>query len=197
MMSGAVFCTAPAHADGFGWYAWLFDYDEFLREFRGGELGRAFKPTDTRDTLPEFRGVMEFSAFAVLGLMEESDKVRLERPRLHDDELLWAQAMQEFGEELQRRNPRSPGRFLATGRQFRGLDDMPACKESAWIAGACGSTVMYTPAEVSVLFFEVNELVAKPAKWTDPQMQHELLRLRNLLQEAALLKRAVFFYGHD
>jgi hypothetical protein len=196
LTSGAGFTPAPALADGFGWYVYLFDYGQLQQEFRG-ELGAAFQPSSPREVMPEYRAAVDGSAFALLGLLEESDRMQLDVPRMYDGELLWAEGLQAFGRELQRRNPRSPGRFFVTGRQFRGLGDMPPCRETVWLHGACGSAMLYTPEEVTALFLEVNELVAARVKWPEPGLHGELLRLRDVLQEAALLKRAVFFYGHD
>jgi hypothetical protein len=196
LIVGAGLAPAPALADGFGWYVYFFDYAELEREM-AGELGAAFKPADLGNIDPQFTEAVQGSAFALLGLLEESGRPKLTEPRMHDGELLWANAFLEFGRELQRRNPQSPGRFLVTGRQFLGLGRMPPCRDTDWIHGACGSAILYTPGEVVTLFREVNDLVASPVKWSDPLMQTELLRLRDVLQEAALLKRAIFFYGHD
>jgi hypothetical protein len=196
IIAGAGLAPAPALADGFGWYVYFFDFAELEQEMNG-ELGAAFRPADLSNVDPQFTGAVQGSAFALLALMEESGRPILTEPRMHDGELLWAKAFLEFGRELQRRNPQSPGRFLATGRQFLGLGRMPACRDTDWMHGACGSAILYTPVEVAMLFREVNELAASPARWSDPLMQTELLRLRDVLQEAALLKRAIFFYGHD
>jgi hypothetical protein len=184
--------SAPARADGFGWYVYFFDYDEFLREYRAG-LRDTFKQAERK----EMAGGVGRSDFTLLGLLEESDRIALTEPRMHDGELLWANALVEFAHALEGTYPESVGRFFATGRLFIEPGQSVPCKETIWIHGACGAIVMVTPAEAEALFWQVTDLVDRKVKWSEAGMQNELLRLRNVLQEAALLKRAIYFYGHD
>jgi len=195
-MAGVGFSPAPALADGFGWYAYLFNYDDFLREYPA-HFARAAKGPDLGEVMPEFRAGVAGSAFELLGLMEESGKVRLIEPKSTGEDLLWAEAMREFGRQMQRADPRSPGRFLATGRQFRGLDDMPACHATYWLHGACGSAVLYKPDEVVQLLKDLDGLVVAGVKWSQPDMRAEFKRLQHLVREAAAGRYALFFYGHD
>lgn len=193
IVAGVGLAPTPARADGFGWYAYFFDYAQFLREYPG-----FFKPRLARAPVgSEFEAAVRGSAFELLDLMEQSQRVPLTEPRLHDGELLGAEALREFAATLERRFPGSPARFLATGRQFLTPENMPPCRETHWIHGACGAAVIYTPAEVARLWREIQQLVEESPAGSDAPLRDELLRLRTVVREAALTGQAIFFYGHD
>src|SRR5262245_573480 len=183
---------APAHADGYGWYAYFFDYDEFLRAYRGG-LRERFKAAE-RVSIREGIGRTDSN---LLTDLEQSGEVRLLEPRLHDNELLWANALVEYAQALARQHRDTPARYFETGRLFIEPGVSEPCETTDWISGACGAYVMYTPDEVATLFWQVSDLITRKVRWSKPEMQEELVRFKDLLKEAVLERRAIYFYGHD
>ena len=195
-----VFCTlacAPLHATGFGWYAILFDYEEFESDF-DAELDRRLT-LDHADFYGERVKGKRPTDGAVFDYLETNgDAYGVEHPETFELELLAHRALMTVARRVRKAHPDTPLRYLTTGRRFLGPDNMPGCEENfELIHGSCRTYIMLTTEETETVFWQLTELVDAKPSFRDPLHLDELKQLRDIFKEAALKNKAVYIYGHD
>ncbi len=198
MLCGLLFTSSLAMADGFGWYARLFDYEKFSADYEK-KIARPVRKIDREfygDTLYRGRG----TDWAILEFLELHGKeYGEESPYVFSGELLWHEAMMENTDIVLHHRPNSAIRHLLTGRLFISPKRIISCKPERYglIHGACRSCILFTNKEARAVYWDLTQVLRLTPNFRNEIYGLEFHRLRDIFKEAALKDKGLYIYGHD
>ena len=187
--------ASTARADGFGWYATLFDYKKFAAEYDA-----KLKTKLQRERYGEisYRGRMD--DWDILDYLNQNPKQYVtESPYVFSGELLWHEAMVWNTRMVLSKRKDSAIRHLLTGRVFLSSQQIIRCKPEPYqlIHGACRSCILFTNEEARAVFYDMTVALRNRPRFAKQDYETEFHRLRDIFREAALKDRGVYIYGHD
>ena len=198
-----MFClSSTLSADGFGWYAFLFDYKAFSQNY-DDKLNMKFIQQE-KANYSYLGSEKRIADWVVIEYLEANESVyAVESPFSFSGDLLSHQHLM-FNVDFVITNYRATARsnplaFFKTGRLMITPAKMVACKPQQWslVHGTCRTAIVFTNKEAEAVYWQLVSLRKRGKSPAQGILATEFERLFRIFKEAAFKNKGIYFYGHD